>query len=82
MAVTAAKLNVNRDIYEVSYDTDVVKGETVSARFENASDVSVTQHTNDGSFIVTVAEGYEGEDEVTVEGSDSGEDTGTITFGA
>lgn len=72
MGITAQKLNVDRDVYEVSYDTESVQGETITARFENEGDVSVTQKTNDGSFIVTG--NLDGTtDNVTITGSEGGQ---------
>lgn len=81
MAVSAEKL-VTRDIYEVSYDPGDGAGNIV-AEFENPAngDKSTYKGANDGKFIVTVAKGYEGSDEVTIVGDNGVLDGGTVEFG-
>jgi len=82
MTVTAEKV-ANRDIYNVSYDPGNAEG-LVTATFHNNTDGDKSQYhgVNDGEFIVTVAAGYAGEDDVTVTAEDGTVlDTGTITFG-
>jgi len=81
MAVTAAKISDDRDVYSIEYDKDAVSGDTTKATFSNPSDKSVYAGLNDGTFIVTVAQGYKGTDDVTVEGNVGGADTGEVTFG-
>jgi hypothetical protein len=74
----------NRDLYEVTYANSSGEG-TVTAVFENTAngDKSAYRGFDDGKFVVTVATGYEGEDDVTVTHDDNGEvlDSGTVTFG-
>jgi hypothetical protein len=81
MAVEAAKV-ANRDIYEITYDGATGSGR-VDATFSNpeSGDVSVYTGVDDGSFIVTVAEGYQGEADVSVEKDGQLVDEGTVTFG-
>ena len=83
MSVGINRLDVDRDVYSVSYDETVVTGDTIKAKFHNQAngDKSVYTGSNDGEFIVTVAKGYEGTDDVTVTGSDGGEETGEVSFG-
>lgn len=84
--ITASRLDVDRDVYEIQYGVDAasaVSGDTISAKFHNQAngDKSVYTGANDGKFVVTVAKGYEGTDDVTITGSDGGEATGEVTFG-
>jgi hypothetical protein len=85
MGITASKVGEGRDVYEIDYtDSDEnVDGATITATFTNADsgDKSSYHGVNDGSFVVTVAGGYEGEDEVSIVGSDGGQVSGTVTFG-
>ncbi len=83
MSISASRLDVDRDVYEVAYDQGAVDGDTISAKFHNEAngDKSVYTGANDGQFIVTVAKGYEGTDNVTITGSGGGEETGEVTFG-
>ena len=83
MAIGSNRLDVDRDVYSVTYDPaeDGIVGATVSARFENTDDVSVYTGSNDGEFVVTVAKGFTGTDHVTITGSESGEVSGEVTFG-
>jgi len=82
MTVTAEKV-ANRDIYNVSYDGGTGEG-MVTATFHNNADGDKSQYkgVNDGEFIVTVAAGYSGEDNVTITAEDGTVlDEGTVTFG-
>jgi hypothetical protein len=82
MALSAVRLNVDREIYEVQYDKDAVHGATVRAKFKNADSdkVSVYTGSNDGAFIVTTGKGVVVHDHVTVTGSDGGEDSGEVSL--
>lgn len=81
MAVSAKKLD-NRDVYEIEYDPGDSVGNIV-ATFENPEngDKSTYKGANDGKFVVTVATGYQGTDEVTIVNDDGVVDGGTVTFG-
>jgi len=83
MSITTSRLDVDRDVYAIEYDNDELEGDTIKAGFENPAngDKSVYTGANDGSFIVTVAKGYEGSDNVTITGSDGGDEQGEVTFG-
>jgi hypothetical protein len=83
MAISIKRLDLDRDIYSIEYDETAVHGDTVEGHFHNHAngDKSVYAGSNDGSFIVTVSKGYKGSDNVTVTGSDSGEEQGEVHFG-
>jgi hypothetical protein len=83
MSISIARLDVDRDVYSVSYDAANVDGATIEAKFHNHAngDKSVYTGANDGQFVVTVAKGYEGSDNVTITGSDGGEIKGEVHFG-
>jgi hypothetical protein len=83
MSISIERLDVDRDIYSVSYDESAVDGATIEAKFHNHAngDKSVYGGSNDGSFIVSCAKGYKGSDNVTVTGVDGGEETGEVHFG-
>jgi hypothetical protein len=83
MSVSISRLDVDRDVYAVEYDETGVDGDTVAAKFHNHAngDKSVYTGANDGQFVVTVAKGYEGSDNVTITGSDGGEIKGEVHFG-
>lgn len=83
VALSATRLDVDRDVYLVSYDDSKVRGDSVSARFENEDNqkrVSVYTGVNDGQFVVTVGKGQTVRDTVTVSGSSGGEDSGELTL--
>jgi hypothetical protein len=83
MTVVATKV-ANRDLYDVTYENSSGEG-TITAEFENPADgdKSVYGGKDDGTFVVTVATGYEGTADVTVTHDDNGEvvDSGTVVFG-
>jgi hypothetical protein len=83
MSISIHRLDIERDVYSVQYDETVVHGDTIEAHFHNHAngDKSVYAGSNDGDFIVTVAKGFKGSDNVTVRGADSGEETGEVHFG-
>jgi hypothetical protein len=83
MSITATRLDLNRDVYSIEYDETVVHGDTIEAHFHNQAngDKSVYTGVNDGTFIVTVNKGFKGSDNVTVSGSDSGDEHGEVHFG-
>jgi hypothetical protein len=66
----------------LTYDTDLVQGDTIHVTCTNPNDLEDISNPpdspNDGTFNVTFPEGYSGECQVVVTGSDGGEDTGTI----
>lgn len=76
------KLNVDRDVYEVTYPSDEIQGDTIHATFENASDgdKSVYVGVNDGRFVVTVAQGFDGNDHVVISGSVGGSIDADVRF--
>lgn len=78
----ATKL-VNRDCYDISYDGSTGEG-IIRARMVNTEDGDTSEYVgaDDGKFLVTVATGYEGEAEVTVEKDGEVLDEGHVTFGA
>jgi hypothetical protein len=84
MAISAIRLNVDREIYEVQYDKDEVHGPTVRVKFKNADSDKVSIYTgaNDGTFIVTTGKGVVIHDHVTVNGSDGGEEAGEVSLHA
>jgi hypothetical protein len=71
-----------RKAVPVTWDLDVVKGDTADIRCVNPENEDVSTQDdvkNDGLSVVTFPINYAGECNVTVTGSDDGEDTGTIT---
>lgn len=83
MGIAVERLDVDRDVYAVSYPADEVQGDTITAKFHNEAngDKSTYAGSNDGEFIVTVGKGFEGTDNVTITGSDGGEVVGEVSFG-
>ena len=79
----ATKLSDSRDIYSIAYDNSTGEG-TVTATFTNQADgdKSAYKGSDDGEFIVTVAKGWSGTDDVSVV-HDNGEtlDEGEVSFG-
>lgn len=79
------EINVDRQAVEITWDKDLVDGDTVSIRSENPDAVndddrvSTRNADNDGRAVLTYPADYHGSSEVTVTGSDGGEDTGTIS---
>ena len=76
------EISSDRIAYVLTYDADVVRGETADLRCTNPSDledVSTREgFENDGNVVVSFPVGYTGETEVVVTGSEGGEDSGTI----
>ena len=76
------EVNNDRVAYVLTYDADVVKGRKADLRCTNPNnmeDVSTRDgFDNDGNVVVTFPLDYSGETEVTISGSEGGEDTGTI----
>jgi hypothetical protein len=66
----------------LKWDKDIVQGETADLRCTNPNnleDVSTRDGTpNDGHAVVTFPADYTGECNVSVSGSDGGEDTGVV----
>lgn len=81
----AVEVNVDRVAIELTYDTDVVKGDTINVRAESEEDGDVSTRDglkNDGRFVWTAPADYEGVSVFTVAGSDGGSDSGSVDFGA
>lgn len=75
----AVEINFDRKAVEVTWDTDVVLGDTVDIKTENDGDVSGrTNVKNDGRATLTYPADFTGTTHVTVTGSDSGSDEGDI----
>ncbi len=74
-------LSFDRKAVELTWDDKLVVGDTVNIRCvnPNGGDVSTREADNDGRATVTFPKDYSGDCEVTVSGSESGEDTGTIS---
>ena len=78
--------NLDRQAREISYDPNLVKGDTIEIRCVNPNvpegeDGHVSTRTadnNDGLAVITFPADYSGTCEITVTGSESGVDTGTI----
>jgi hypothetical protein len=68
----------------LKYDQSSVQGETIHITCTNPNDLSDVSNPpdslNDGYFNVTFPLDYSGECLITVEGSDGGEDSGTIVI--
>jgi hypothetical protein len=76
----AVEVNVSRKAVEITWDTELVKGDTVDIRTENEGDVSGrVDLKNDGHATLTYPAEFAGQTTVTVTGSDGGEDNGVIT---
>ncbi len=71
----------DRKAVELTWDSKLVVGDTADIRCVNPDDGDVSTRTadNDGRATVTFPKDYSGSCEVTVTGSDSGEDSGTIS---
>lgn len=78
----AVAISGERVAYVLTYDAELVEGDTADLRCTNPGDLSDVStrdgFQNDGNVVVTFPLGYAGEVEVVVTGSDGGEDTGTI----
>lgn len=70
----------DRQVKVLGYDQDKVKGDTLDIRAVNAEtgDVGTRSAPNQGWFLLFYPLDFTGEDNVSVTGSDGGEDTGTI----
>lgn len=77
------EISKDRVAHVLTYDTDLVEGDTADLRCTNpadASDVSTRDgFENDGNVVVSFPSGYHGDTDVSITGSDGGEDTGTIS---
>ena len=76
------EVDVSRQAKGITWDTEVVLGETANIRCVNPENEDVSTRDgveNDGRAVITFPGDYSGECNVTVTGSDGGEDTGTIT---
>ncbi len=75
-------VSTDRRGVEIDWDTSLVQGDTVTIRCVNQEDPdnpSTKETKNDGKATVTFPRDYEGSADVTVTGSDSGTDSGTIS---
>lgn len=76
------EISEDRVAYVLTYDLGAVTGETADLRCTNPSDMEDVStrdgFQNDGNVVVSFPAGYSGETEVSISGSDGGEDTGTI----
>ncbi len=76
------QINTDRKAVVLSYDTELVQGDTADLLCQNPADLSDVStrdgFDNDGNVIVTFPADYSGETVASITGSDSGEDTGTI----
>lgn len=75
------EVDVSRQAKGIKWDTSVVQGETANIRCTNPENEDVSTRDgvkNDGLAVITFPADYAGECNVTVTGSDGGEDTGTI----
>lgn len=81
MAVSAELID-NRDCYSITYDNSTGDG-VIKAEFENQADgdKSAYRGVDDGTFIVTVAPGYTGVDNVVISKDGDEIDSGEVTFG-
>lgn len=76
------EVSTDRTAYVLSYDVDLVEGDTADIRCTNPNDLEDIStrdgFDNDGNVLISFPAGYSGETNVVVTGSDGGEDTGTI----
>lgn len=74
-------ISFDRKAVELTWDNKLVVGDEVDIVCINpdGGDVSTRKAGNDGRATVTFPADYSGSCEVTVSGSESGEDTGTIS---
>ncbi len=77
----SVSVSFDRKAVELTWDSKLVVGDTATIRCVNpdGGDVSTRKADNDGRATVTFPKDYSGDCDVTVSGSDSGEDTGTIS---
>lgn len=76
----AVALSFDRKAVEITWDTELVKGDTVSIKTESADDVSGRNDVaNDGRATLTYPNDFAGSTHVTVTGSDEGVDEGDIS---
>jgi hypothetical protein len=78
----SVSISFDREAVELVYDTSVVQGATIDVKATNPVDGDVSTRdglANDGRFFWSYPKGYTGTTDFSVVGSDSGEDTGTVT---
>ena len=76
------QIDVTRKAVGITWDRDIVDGDTANLRCVNPNNEDVSTRnaiTNDGAAVVTFPADYTGECNVTVTGSDGGEDSGVIS---
>lgn len=75
-------VSFDRKAVEITWNTDVVIGANARIIATNPADGDVSDRgevVNDGRATITYPSDYHGVSDIAVSGSDSGEDTGTIT---
>lgn len=75
------QIDETRTAVAITWDNSLTEGDTVEVRCTNPNDledVSTTEGKNDGLHVITYPQGYSGETQVVVTGSEGGEDSGTI----
>lgn len=78
------QINTVRKAFEVSWDTEAVGSDQCTLKAESAEGGSPSTKgpmPNDGFAVLTYPLSYEGETEITVEGTEGGSDSGTIQIG-
>jgi len=76
-------ISFDRKAVEFTYDTDLVVGDTIDVAAENVDTGDVGKRVgiaNDGRFVLTYPADFTGTDTITVTGSESGQDAGTVTI--
>ncbi len=74
-------LSFDRKAVEITWDNVMVVGDSVHIACVNpdGGDVSTRDTDNDGRATITFPSDYHGQCDITVTGSDSGTDNGSIT---
>lgn len=77
----AVELSFDRKAVEITWDTELVQGDTVNIKTENDDDVSGrTDVKNDGRATLTYPKDFKGTTHVTVSGSGDAADEGDIVI--
>ena len=79
----SVEVSLNRKVVVLTYDTDLVQGDMIEVRAENPESGDVgnrAEGNNDGEALLFYPKDFTGTNEVTITGSDGGEDSGTITI--
>ena len=76
----AVEVNMERKAVEITWDTELVLGDTCNISTENGDDRSGRNDVkNDGYATLSYPNDFHGQTLVVVEGSEGGSDEGTIT---